>query len=123
MHLRLFRHFIPISAIILASLDGLFIACNIYYGYVVSLQSLGSAFDLTNLLAHSAAFFWLVSVIVMMSIGLYASHKFATFSTLANKILLASALIVPISLLLAPYAHADTIMGANPDFQLRTALI
>jgi sugar transferase (PEP-CTERM system associated) len=123
MHLRLFRHFIPLSAIILALLDTLFIVCNLYYGYVVSLRSLESSFNIVNLLAHSAAFFWLVSVIVMMSIGLYASHKFATFSTLANKILIASALIIPISLVLAPYAHAGTTMGANPDFPLQTALI
>jgi sugar transferase (PEP-CTERM system associated) len=76
-----------------------------------------------DLFVHSDAFFWLVTVIVMMSIGLYASQKFATFSTLANRIALASALIVPFSIVLAPNAHVGTQIGAGPDFPLQPALI
>jgi sugar transferase (PEP-CTERM system associated) len=108
---------------VLASLDALFILFNLYYVYIISPQSESVSFEITNLFAHSDAFFWLVTVIVMMSIGLYASQKFATFSTLANRIALASALIIPFSLVLAPHAHAGTLIGAGPDFPLQPAMI
>src|SRR5437868_5580370 len=107
MHLRLFRHFIPLSGIILASLDALLISW-----YIFALGSTGSTagtLDLTAMVASGTAGFWLIAVFVMLSIGLYGPRNFATFGMLMNRIAVATAIIILFSFVLPPNAQAGTV--------------
>ena len=114
MHLRLFRHFVPLSGIVLACLDALLISWYIFALGAGAADSTSSTFDLTGLISSRTAAFWLVAVIVMLSIGLYGPRNFATFGMLVNRIAVGTAIIILFSFALPPHAHAETVASFTP---------
>jgi sugar transferase (PEP-CTERM system associated) len=123
MHLRLFRHFVPLSAVILGCLDGLLISW-----YVVAMDQPSSGFDkvphgLLSLISSPTAIFWFIAVIVMLSIGLYGPRNFATFGMLVNRIAVASALMLLISFAFPPHAHAGTVAATSAQYPAQPVLI
>src|SRR6201987_2602548 len=103
MQLRLFRHFVPISVVLLASSDALLITCAFYN--LLSHSEIGTPIVLgaSSFSAQFSAGLSVAAVTTMVSVGLYGQQSFVDFRLLFSQILVASILVLLLISLSATY--------------------
>jgi len=101
MQLRLFRHFVPISVILLVSSDALLITGALYQMLSQSNENTPLIFGVTSFPAQFAAGFSIAAVGAMVSIGLYGEQTFVDFRLLIGKIAVAFVLVLMLVLVSA----------------------
>jgi sugar transferase (PEP-CTERM system associated) len=103
MQLRLFRHFIPISVVVLASSDALLITGALYQMLSQSNENTPLIFGIASFPAQFAAGFSIAAVGAMVSIGLYGEQTFVDFRLLIGKIAVAFVLVLILVLVSASF--------------------
>jgi len=103
MQLRLFRHFIPVSVVLLASSDVLLITCAFYQ--LLSQAEAGApiVFAASSFNAQFSAGLSFATVTAMVSVGLYGQQSFMDFRLLFSKITVATILVLLLVSLSATY--------------------
>src|SRR5437763_8295490 len=86
MQLRLFRHFVPVSVVLLASSDTLLITCAFYQ--LLSSSEIGTPILLraSTFAVQFSAGLAVAAVTAMVSVGLYGHQSFVDFRLLLSKI-------------------------------------
>jgi hypothetical protein len=94
MQLRLFRHFVPVSVVLLASSDALLITGAFYQ--LLSGSEVGTPIVLgaSSFNAQFSAGLSFAAVTAMVSVGLYGERSFMDFRLLFSKIAVASILVL-----------------------------
>src|SRR5580698_4009524 len=94
MQLRLFRHFVPVSVVLLASSDALLITGAFYQ--LLSSSEVGTPIVLgaSSFSAQFSAGLSFATVTTMISVGLYGQQSFMDFRLLLSKIVVASVLVL-----------------------------
>ncbi len=94
MQLRLFRHFVPVSVVLLASSDALLITGAFYQ--LLSHSEVGTPLVLgvSSFSAQFSAGLSVATVTAMVSVGLYGQQSFMDFRLLLSKIIVASILVL-----------------------------
>ena len=124
MQLRLFRHFVPVSVVLLASSDVLLITGAFYQ--MLSAPEIGVPIVLrvSSFTVQFSAGLAVAAVTAMVSIGLYGHQSFVDFRLLLSKIAVASVIVLMIVSFSATYWREG--LGYLPDvrsFPLRATLI
>jgi len=124
MQLRLFRHFVPVSVVLLASSDALLITGAFYQ--LLSASEIGTPIVLriTSFTVQFSAGLAVAAVTAMVSVGLYGHQSFVDFRLLLSKIAVASILVLMLISFSATYWHEG--LGYLPDagsFPLKATLI
>ena len=124
MQLRLFRHFVPVSVVLLASSDALLITGAFYQLLSTSEISTPILLRASTFGAQFSAGLAIAAVTAMVSVGLYGHQSFVDFRLLLGKIAVATILV----LMLVSFAAAYWRDGLNylPDpgsFPLKATLI
>ena len=103
MQLRLFRHFVPVSVVLLASSDALLITGAFYQ--LLSQAETGTPIVLgaSSFNAQFSAGLSFATVTAMVSVGLYGQQSFMDFRLLFSKIVVASILVLMLVSLSATY--------------------
>src|SRR5438477_278866 len=103
MQLRLFRHFVPVSVVLLASSDALLITGAFYQ--LLSHSEIGTPIVLgaSSFSAQFSAGLSVATVTAMLSVGLYGQQSFMDFRLLLSKIVVASILVLILVSLSASY--------------------
>src|SRR5271169_4739132 len=103
MQLRLFRHFVPVSVVLLASSDALLITGAFYQ--LLSSSEVGTPIVLgaSSFSAQFSAGLSVATVTTMLSVGLYGQQSFMDFRLLFSKIVVASVLVWMLVSLSATY--------------------
>src|SRR6201993_1798272 len=94
MQLRLFRHFVPVSVVLLASSDALLITGAFYQ--LLSSSEVGTPIVLgaSSFSAQFSAGLSVAAVTTMLSVGLYGQKCFLDFRLLFSKIFVAAVLVL-----------------------------
>lgn len=124
MQLRLFRHFIPVSVMLLASSDVLLITGAFYQ--LLSHAETGTPIVLgvSDFSAQFSAGLAAATVTAMVSVGLYGQQSFMDFRLLFSKILIASILVLTLASFSVTYWRAGLAqLTDSPDFPLKATLI
>ncbi len=103
MQLRLFRHFVPISVVLLVLSDALLITGAFYQMLSQSAGTAPLVFGITSLPAQLAAGLSIAAVATMVSVGLYGEQSFVDFRLLLGKIAVAFVLVLMLVLVSATY--------------------
>jgi sugar transferase (PEP-CTERM system associated) len=105
MQLRLFRHFVPVSVVLLASSDALLITGAFYQ--LLSGSDIGAPIMLrvSSFTVQFSAGLAVAAVTAMVSVGLYGSQSFVDFRLLLSKIAVASILVLLLISVSASYWH------------------
>jgi sugar transferase (PEP-CTERM system associated) len=103
MQLRLFRHFVPVSVVLLVSSDTLLITGAFYQMLSQSGGTTPLVFGLTSLPAQLAAGLSLAAVAAMISVGLYGEQSFVDFRQLLGKVAVAFVVVLMLVLVTAAY--------------------
>jgi len=124
MQLRLFRHFVPVSVVLLASSDALLITGAFYQ--LLSASEIGTPIVLriTSFTVQFSAGLAVAAVTAMVSVGLYGHQSFVDFRLQLSKIAVASILVLMLISFSATYWHEG--LGYLPDagsFPLKATLI
>src|SRR5215475_622186 len=103
MQLRLFRHFFPVSVVLLASSDALLITCAFYT--LLSRSQIGTPIILgaSSFSAQFSAGLSIAAVTAMVSVGLYGQQSFVDFRLLFSKIVVASVIVLTLVSFSATY--------------------
>jgi len=114
MQLRLFRHFVPVSVVLLVSSDALMITGAFYQ--LLSASEIGSPIVLgaSGFTAQFSAGLSFAAVTAMVSVGLYGQPSFLDFRLLLSKIAVASLLVLMLISLSATYWREG--LDQLPDF-------
>jgi sugar transferase (PEP-CTERM system associated) len=114
MQLRLFRHFVPVSVVLLASSDALLITGAFYQ--LLSESQIGTpiVLDASGFNAQFSAGLSLATVTTMVSVGLYGQKSFMDFRLLFSKIAVASLFVLMLVSLSATYWREG--LDQLPDF-------
>jgi sugar transferase (PEP-CTERM system associated) len=107
MQLRLFRHFVPVSVILLVSFDALLITGAFYQMLSQAGGSVPLVFGVTSLPAQLAVGLSVAAVAAMVSVGLYGEQAFVDFPQLLSRIAVAFVLVLALVLMSATYFRAD----------------
>jgi hypothetical protein len=94
MQLRLFRHFVPISVVLLVSSDALLITGAFYQMLSQSGTTNPLVFGVASLRAQLATGLSAAAVVTMISVGLYGEQSFVDFRQLLIKIAVAFVLFL-----------------------------
>jgi hypothetical protein len=94
MQLRLFRHFVPVSVVLLASSDALLITGAFYQLISSSEVSIPIVLGVSSFSAQFSAGLSVATVTAMLSVGLYGQQSFMDFRLLFSKIVVASVLVL-----------------------------
>src|SRR6266581_8087974 len=94
MQLRLFRHFVPVSVVLLASSDALLITGAFYQLLSQSEIRPPIVFGISSFTAQFAAGLSMAAVTTMVSVGLYGHQSFMDFRILFSKIAVAFLLVL-----------------------------
>jgi sugar transferase (PEP-CTERM system associated) len=125
MQLRLFRHFVPVSVVLLVSSDALLITAA-FYQMLLS-HSGGAArlvFGISSFPAQLSAGLSAVAVAAMISVGLYGQESFVDFRLLLGKVGVAFVLVLMLLVASAPYWSAGLPEFADSaNLPLKAALI
>src|SRR5438132_5107780 len=124
MQLRLFRHFVPVSVVLLASSDALLITGAFY-------QLLSSSEISTPILLRASTFgaqfsagLAIAAVTAMVSVGLYGHQSFVDFRLLLGKIAVATILVLMLVSFSAAYWRDGLDNLPDPgSFPLKATLI
>jgi sugar transferase (PEP-CTERM system associated) len=124
MQLRLFRHFVPVSVVLLASSDTLLITGAFYQLLAASEIGVPILLRASTFAAQFSAGLSVAAVTAMISVGLYGHQSFADFRLLLSKIAVATILV----LMLVSFSAAYWREGLDhlPDagsFPLKATLI
>ena len=124
MQLRLFRHFVPVSVVLLASSDVLLITGA--FCQMLSAPEIGVPIVLrvSSFTVQFSAGLAVAAVTAMISVGLYGHQSFVDFRLLLSKIAVASVLVLMLVTFSATYWREG--LGYLPDagsFPLRATLI
>src|ERR1700756_4556114 len=94
MQLRLFRHFVPVSVVLLASSDVLLITGAFYQ--LLSHAEIGTPIVLgvSSFSAQFSAGLALATVTAVVSVGLYGQQSFVDFRLLLGRIAVAAMLVL-----------------------------
>jgi sugar transferase (PEP-CTERM system associated) len=94
MQLRLFRHFVPVSVVLLASSD-VFLITGAFY-QLLSHSEAGTplVFGVSSFRAQFSAGLAFATVTAMVSVGLYGQQSFMDFRLLLSKIVVAAILVL-----------------------------
>jgi sugar transferase (PEP-CTERM system associated) len=103
MQLRLFRHFVPVSVVLLVSFDALLITGAFYQMLSQSGGTDPLVFGVTSLPAQLALGLSIAAVGAMISVGLYGEQSFVDFRILLSKIAVAFVLVLMLVLVCATY--------------------
>jgi len=103
MQLRLFRHFVPVSVVLLVAFDALLITGAFYQMLSQSGGTDPLVFGVTSLPAQLAAGLSLAAVAAMISVGLYGEQSFVDFRLLISKIAVAFVLVLMLLVASASY--------------------
>ena len=103
MQLRLFRHFIPVSVVLLVSSDALLITGAFYQMLSQSDGSTRFVFGVSSFPAQLAVGLSAAAVAAMVSVGLYGEESFVDFRRLISKIAVAYLLILMLVVVAASY--------------------
>jgi sugar transferase (PEP-CTERM system associated) len=124
MQLRLFRHFIPVSVVLLASSDALLITGAFYQLLSAPEISAPIMLRVSSFTVQFSAGLAVAAVTAMISVGLYGHQSFVDFRLLLSKIAVASILVLMLVSFSATYWHEG--LGYLPDaksFPLKATLI
>ena len=124
MQLRLFRHFVPVSVVLLASSDALLITGAFYQLLSASETGIPIVLRASSFTAQFSAGLSVAAVTAMISVGLYGHQSFVDFRLLLSKIAVATILV----LMLVSFSAAYWREGLDhlPDagsFPLKATLI
>jgi sugar transferase (PEP-CTERM system associated) len=124
MQFRLFRHFVPVSVVLLASSDALLITGAFYQ--LLAASELGAPIMLrtSSFTAQFSAGLAVAAVTAMVSVGLYGHESFVDFRILLSKIVVAGILVLMLVSVSAVYWREG--LGRLPDggnFPLKATLI
>jgi sugar transferase (PEP-CTERM system associated) len=103
MQLRLFRHFVPVSVVLLASSDALLITGAFYQLLSASELSTPIVLGVSSFNAQFSVGLSFATVTAMVSVGLYGQQSFMDFRLLLSKIAVASILVLTLIYLSATY--------------------
>ena len=103
MQLRLFRHFVPVSVVLLVSSDALLITGAFYQMLSRSGGLTPLVFGITSLPGQLAAGLSVAAVATMVSVGLYGEQSFVDFRLLLSKIAIAFVLVLMLVLISSSY--------------------
>jgi sugar transferase (PEP-CTERM system associated) len=103
MQLRLFRHFVPVSVLLLASSDALLITGAFYQLLSTSETGTPIVLGAAGFNAQFSAGLSFATVTAMVSVGLYGQQSFMDFRLLFSKIAVASILVLTLVSLSATY--------------------
>src|SRR5271165_3259452 len=107
MQLRLFRHFVPVSVVLLVSCDALLITGAFYQMLSQTGSTAPLVFGITSLPAQLAAGLSLAAVAAMISVGLYGEQSFVDFGQLLGKIAVAFVLVLLLAVVSATYFRGE----------------
>jgi hypothetical protein len=124
MQLRLFRHFVPISVVLLVSSDALLITCAFYQLLSEAQTGTPIVLGVTGFNAQFSAGLSFAAVATMISVGLYGQQSFMNLRLLFSKIAVASILVLLLVSFSASYwrdglAHLTDFA----DFPIKATLI
>jgi sugar transferase (PEP-CTERM system associated) len=124
MQLRLFRHFVPVSVVLLVSSDALLITGAFYQ--LLSHSEIGTpiVLGLSSFSAQFAAGLAAASVTAMVSVGLYGQQSFMDFRLLLSKIVVASILVLMLVSFSVTYWRDGLAQLTDfPNFPIKATLI
>ncbi|MBV8739999.1 MAG: TIGR03013 family PEP-CTERM/XrtA system glycosyltransferase [Alphaproteobacteria bacterium] len=101
----MFRHFVPVSVVLLVSSDALLITGAFYQMLSQSGPTNPPIFDDTSLHAQLAAGLSAAAVTTMISVGLYGEQSFIDFRQLLSRIAVAFVLFLMVMIACATYWH------------------
>ena len=111
--LRLFGHFIPIKMLVLLILEMVVLGGTVYYLLSTGIHSPQLLSDLRGQLGRFSFLFAVVVGIAMISMGLYSRSAMSDYRTLAIKVLVALALVVPANMVGTALFHEELYESAN----------
>lgn len=111
--LRLFGHFIPIKMLGLLILEMAVLGGTVYYLLSAGVHSPQLLRDLRGQLGQFSFLFSIVVGIAMVSMGLYSRSAMSDYRTLAIKVLIALALVVPANIVGTNLFHEELYESAN----------
>src|SRR5437763_14785527 len=103
MQLRLFRHFVPISVVLLASSDALLITGAFYQLLSSSEVVMPIVLGASSFSGQFSAGLSVATVTTMLSVVLYGQQSFMDFRLLFSKIIVAAVLVLMLISLLSTY--------------------
>jgi sugar transferase (PEP-CTERM system associated) len=103
MQLRLFRHFVPVSVVLLASSDALLFTGAFYQLLSTTETGTPIVFGAAGFNAQFSLGLSFATVTAMVSVGLYGQQSFVDFRLLFSKIIVASILVLTLVSLSATY--------------------
>ncbi len=124
MQFRLFRHFVPVSIILLAASDALLITGAFYQMLSRSGETIPLVFSIASLPAQFAAGLSAAAVATMILIGLYGEQSFVDFRLLLSRI--AAAFVLVLALVTAAAAisrDGPQPLADRPNLPLEATLI
>jgi sugar transferase (PEP-CTERM system associated) len=124
MQLRLFRHFVPVSVVLLISSDALLITGAFYQMLSQSNGNTPLMFGVPGFPARLAAGLSLMAVTAMVGVGLYGQPSFVDFRLLVSKIAVAFVLVVILVVASAAYwGEGAQRLPDDENLPLKAALI
>ena len=111
--LRLFGHFIPIKMLALLILEMAVLGGTVYYLLSTGVHSPQLLKDLRGQLGQFSFLFAVVVGIAMVSMGLYSRSAMSDYRTLAIKVMIALALVVPANMVGTALFHEELYESAN----------
>ncbi len=111
--LRLFGHFIPIKMLALLILEMAVLAGSVYYLLSTGIHSPQLLKDLRGRLGSFSFLFAVAVGFAMISMGLYSRSAMSDYRTLAVKVLIALALVVPANMVGTSLFHEELYESAN----------
>jgi sugar transferase (PEP-CTERM system associated) len=124
MQLRLFRHFIPVSVVLLASSDVLLITGAFYQLLSTSEISAPIMLRVSSFTVQFSAGLAVAAVTAMVSVGLYGHQCFVDFRLLLSKIAVASLLVLMLISFSATYWREGlSYLPDTKSFPLKATLI
>lgn len=113
--LKLFGHFIPIKMLGLLILEMAVLGGTVYYLLSTGVHSPQLLKDLRGQLGQFSFLFSVVVGIAMISMGLYSRSAMSDYRTLAIKVLIALALVVPANIVGTALFHEELYESANAN--------
>jgi FlaA1/EpsC-like NDP-sugar epimerase len=122
MQLRLFRHFVPISVLLLVSSDALLITGAFYQILSYSGETTALVFGVAAFPAQFSAGLSVAAIATMVSVGLYGEQTFVDFRLLVSKIAVAFVLVLMLVLVSTAYWRGGLLQETR-QLPLKAALI
>ena len=113
--LRLFGHFIPLKMLALLILEMAVLGGTVYYLLSTGVHSPQLLKDLRGQLGQFSFLFAFVVGIAMVSMGLYSRSAMSDYRTLAVKVLIALALVVPANMASTALFHEELYESSNAN--------